>query len=367
MPYLAAISASRAGLRAAMAAISTSERLLRFVRYMSSTQSLVPIMPSRIRLAMSLPGLWLGQFTYPNGKSNRRPSCRNTIHSHRSQRTAPTTVDAPQWTPEETWQHVRACRSGASGLDPHPEEVSGIAPANQRAGQRRPCRPIRFTGRSRSGRWFSSRIEDQAVISSATSARNRLSSAASSRDRPSRLHLVLDHPVPRMPSLIPRSAWRAVHADSRASRGVLFRERRRRRRSPLPPSHGPRRRLRRRLTELRPGHSDTDLDRHRVTQGGEDGPGVRRPRPGGARRVPAEPGLNTTQIQGKVRESGVGAQHGDVGKAATRLVDLGALRMEVGPRKAHNYFPTTTYPVLSRRVPRDSTSPIPTPYRGGRW
>jgi len=83
--------------------------------------------------------------------------------------------------------------------------------------------------------------------------------------------------------------------------------------------------------------------------------------------VPAEPGLNTTQIQGKVRESGVGAQHGDVGKAATRLVDLGALRMEVGPRKAHNYFPTTTYPVLSRRVPRDSTSPIPTPYRGGRW
>src|SRR5215207_6829703 len=151
MPYLAAISASRAGLRAAMAAISTSERLARFVRYMSSTQSLVPIMPSRIRLAMSLPGLWLGQFTYPNGKSNRRPSCRNTIHSHRSQRTAPTTVDAPQWTPEETWQHVRACRSGASGLDPHPEEVSGIAPANQRPGQRMPCRPIRFTGRSRSG------------------------------------------------------------------------------------------------------------------------------------------------------------------------------------------------------------------------
>src|SRR5215204_1395412 len=85
------------------------------------------------------------------GSQTGGPSCRNTIHSHRSQRTAPTTVDAPQWTPEETWQHVRACRSGASGLDPHPEEVSGIAPANQRPGQRMPCRPIRFTGRSRSG------------------------------------------------------------------------------------------------------------------------------------------------------------------------------------------------------------------------
>src|SRR5829696_3794725 len=52
------------------------------------------------------------------GSQTGGPSCRNTIHSHRSQRTAPTTVDAPQWTPEETWQHVRACRSGASGLAP---------------------------------------------------------------------------------------------------------------------------------------------------------------------------------------------------------------------------------------------------------
>src|SRR5215203_1878199 len=115
------------------------------------------------------------------------------------------------------------------GLDPHPRKYQGSRLQRTRWTENAVPAGSGLPAGVGHGRWFSSRIQDQAVISSATSARNRLSAAASSRDRPSRLHLVLGHPVPRMPSLTPRSAWRAAHADSRASRGVLFRERRRRR------------------------------------------------------------------------------------------------------------------------------------------
>jgi hypothetical protein len=56
--------------------------------------------------------------------------------------------------------------------------------------------------------------------------------------------------------------------------------------------------------------------------------------------VTAEPGLNTTQIKEKVRAAGVSHQQGDIGHAATRLVEAGHLRMEPGPRNAKNYYPT---------------------------
>jgi hypothetical protein len=56
--------------------------------------------------------------------------------------------------------------------------------------------------------------------------------------------------------------------------------------------------------------------------------------------VTAEPGLNTTQIGDKVHAAGVSFQRGDVGHAATRLVDAGHLRMEPGARNAKKYYPT---------------------------
>jgi hypothetical protein len=56
--------------------------------------------------------------------------------------------------------------------------------------------------------------------------------------------------------------------------------------------------------------------------------------------VTAEPGLNTTKIGEKVHAAGVSFQHGDIGHAATRLVEAGHLRMQPGRRNAKHYYPT---------------------------
>jgi hypothetical protein len=56
--------------------------------------------------------------------------------------------------------------------------------------------------------------------------------------------------------------------------------------------------------------------------------------------VTAEPGLNTTQIGDKVRAAGISFQRGNIGHAATRLVEAGHLRMEPGANNAKNYYPT---------------------------
>jgi hypothetical protein len=56
--------------------------------------------------------------------------------------------------------------------------------------------------------------------------------------------------------------------------------------------------------------------------------------------VTAEPGLNTTEIGEKVHAAGIGFQRGDIGHAATRLVEAGHLRLEKGARNAKRYHPT---------------------------
>jgi hypothetical protein len=56
--------------------------------------------------------------------------------------------------------------------------------------------------------------------------------------------------------------------------------------------------------------------------------------------VRGEPGLNTTKIGEKVRAAGVSFQHGDIGQAATRLVEAGHLRMDPGKHGAKQYSPT---------------------------
>lgn len=47
----------------------------------------------------------------------------------------------------------------------------------------------------------------------------------------------------------------------------------------------------------------------------------------------------TTQIKEKVHAVGVSFHRGDIGHAATRLVEAGHLRMELGPRNAKKYYP----------------------------
>jgi hypothetical protein len=56
--------------------------------------------------------------------------------------------------------------------------------------------------------------------------------------------------------------------------------------------------------------------------------------------VTAERGLNITQIEAQVRAAGVSFQRGDVGHAATRLVEAGHLRMQPHRRNAMEYYPT---------------------------
>jgi hypothetical protein len=56
--------------------------------------------------------------------------------------------------------------------------------------------------------------------------------------------------------------------------------------------------------------------------------------------ITARPGLNTSEIERALREAGVSFQRGDVGPAATRLVEKGHLRLEYGKRGAKQYCPT---------------------------
>jgi hypothetical protein len=81
--------------------------------------------------------------------------------------------------------------------------------------------------------------------------------------------------------------------------------------------------------------------------------------------ITTTPGLNGSKIGPAIRDT-IGFQRGEERQAAQRLVDTGKARIEIGPRGAKNYFPTTTYPDLSQPLPVGQVTTYPDPSLKGR-
>ncbi|WP_405070424.1 AAA family ATPase [Kribbella sp. NBC_01510] len=65
----------------------------------------------------------------------------------------------------------------------------------------------------------------------------------------------------------------------------------------------------------------------------------------------AQPGITGNKLLDAIRQAGCPCQKGDELKAAALAVQRGALRIEMGPRKAKQYYSASTSPDVPRRTP----------------